>query len=142
MQPFFEASKKQKVRAGCAEQIKKAMADNCPIVFVEYLSYGRTCKYLTDLTKNYNKVHFVLKDIDDGSYNIRECVEHFKLPKSVLKLVGVNADQCVFDTAVGLKSLFSKSNIEVIKKATASCSNNYYVLNSFKDMESKNIILA
>lgn len=49
MQPKFSAANDEATIAGCAEQIKQAIDQSVPIVFLEYATFGETNHLLKDL---------------------------------------------------------------------------------------------
>lgn len=119
MQASFDASLDPKVQRSCIREIKKAMREQAPIVFVEYSGHGSTISELTDVVEqaHYKKVHHVLKHDDDGSDVIVEFLRKKHLPRSNLSVVGVNSNWCVRSTVAGLTYLLKSATIKVIADA-------------------------
>lgn len=116
MQYHFDTATEELTIQGCAEQIKIAIKNKNPIVFVEYEGLGETLEELTNLTKKYNNTFFVEKSRDDGSRELRQVIREENLPEKI-RICGVNFECCVFDTA---RSLTQNHEITLIATAVNS----------------------
>ena len=101
MQYGFNTAKEELTIQGCAEQIKLAIKNKNPIVFVEYEECGETLEELVKLTNKYENRFFIEKERDDGSRELKQAIREEKLPKNI-RICGVNFECCVFDTARSL----------------------------------------
>ena len=124
MQPKFVASQNERTIKMVQKEIKMAMDNKCPIVFLEYEEYGPTDKRLKEVIKGYKKCKFVKKRMDDGSdYVIRICNLH-KYPLNNFRVCGVNTGACVKSTVSGLATL-PYTHIKVPKGACNTTHENY-----------------
>lgn len=139
MQDNFLASRKESVQKDIAKQIKKAMKDRAGIIFVEYLGCGKTYSQLVDLSEDYDRSFTVYKDRDDGSKEVLNCLVDKKLPKSRLRVCGVNTQFCVRSTAVGLRDKLPKSKLQIIAKSCNSDYGHECGLNSLKEFDNLSI---
>lgn len=115
MQQWFDP--KINTIVACKRTIKKAVKDKAFILFVEYYECGRTMKELLSLVENYNNIFYVIKKEDNGSKYVQLAMNHLNLPIGHIKVCGVNTDECVQQTILGLQKLYADSNIEVIANA-------------------------
>lgn len=120
MQRHFDASNKLSVQKDIAKQIKKAIKERAGIIFVEYAGCGLTHSVLTDLAENYERGYTIKKYNDDGSAEVLDCLTDNKLPKSRIKICGVNTPYCVKSTAIGLSEELPKSKLQIISKSCNS----------------------
>jgi nicotinamidase-related amidase len=124
MQKTFTASTLKSVQRGCISEIKKAIKQNAPIVFVEYKSYGKTVEKLTQLVSktNYTNVYTITKMSNNGAREIDKLLREKRLPKNHLRVCGVNTDCCVLETVDGLDGMYGKRDllIEVVSNACGS----------------------
>lgn len=67
----------------------------------EYQEYMCTNKYVLDTIGDYKNFYVRWKNDDDGSLQVKSCVNKFKLDRD-LYLCGVNAGACVMATWAGL----------------------------------------
>lgn len=117
MQAHFPASKNGKTIKACTKQIKQAIYNGYPIVFVEFLKCGQTLRCLANLAKDYDRTFTFLKDKESGAIGFEHIVEHYNLPRNI-RVCGVNTDQCVLATVRDLSSgVFCIKNISVVKDA-------------------------
>jgi nicotinamidase-related amidase len=117
MQASFEASNNLRLTRSIFREIDLAKKHNWPIVILEYKHHGKTHKDIINRIGRYNKKRVSTKTIDDGSYEANE--EIFNLTKCrKVRLVGVNLNACVLDTARGLKRL--KYKVEIVNDACRS----------------------
>ena len=135
MQKYFETSQKKSVIKNCQKEIKKAMKLHNHIMFVEYDDCGKTDKRLTKLTKGYKNKSRVIKGCDNGSDEIYDKIEKWKLARKNLRVCGVNTDACVKRTVIGLCEYLPMSNIVLVKNACNTCGKVWHeeALNIMKD---------
>lgn len=131
MQPGFDGALGSRVRANCLREIKQAMQDNAPIVFLEFNGYGDTMPELLDPVSNYENYHQYTKSVDDGGPEVRDAVVEHGLPKK-FKVCGINTDCCVHATVRGLTNFFPMAMIEVIADA---CDSDLYHLSGLDRMK-------
>ncbi|MFA5758531.1 MAG: isochorismatase family protein [Clostridia bacterium] len=101
MQSEFEASKNKDLQPSILREINLCRRNNWPIILVEYFNSGNTCRFITNNLRNYNKLLYIIKYEDDGSMPIDRAVRTITRSKN-LRVVGVNTDYCVKQTAVSL----------------------------------------
>lgn len=136
-QPHFKAARIKSNLYYCKLEIKKAISNNVPIIFVEYIGAGNTIKSLRDLTNSYTKVFTIIKHSDSGAKELAEVLNSIN---SSTKLVfcGVNTDLCVYDTISDL-NFYSESKsdfeIQVIAKA---CNSEYSHQNGLTKLKALN----
>jgi len=122
MQPDFMASLACKDQV--KKEVKKAVRNNNPIIFLEYKDRGGYYKYkptYKDLIPiDYDKVIKSKKTEDSGARNVVIHLNKKKLPKK-LKVCGVLTQYCVFETVTNLIR-YNKLNVTVVENA---CSCNY-----------------
>jgi hypothetical protein len=117
MQHTFPASRIKRIRNNVAKEIRMAMKESAAIVFVEYLGCTPTYPELVSLTDKYESVQFVGKLQDDGSDEVFDCLKEFKYPTKHIRVCGVNTDQCVYGTVVGLAQRLPSSTLEVVSRS-------------------------
>ena len=100
MQPYFKTHKK------CLDevihQVKLAKRRKAPIVILEYKKCGPTHERILDELKGVKKVIIKQKEDDDGSREFLNAVKNIKYKK--VRICGVNACYCVYETALGIKA--------------------------------------
>lgn len=116
----FVAARKKSIVQNCKSLIALAMQDSANIIFLEYVGFGKTNNTLTKLIDSYTGAHFIRKTECSGSDNIFDVRNAFCLQTQHFKICGVNTDQCVQFTVIGLSDLFPDSVIEVISDACSS----------------------
>jgi len=114
IQPEFKSAITKVVKTTCQEEIQKAMNKRASVLFVEYYKCGRTLRSLTQMTQNYDKKYFIVKDDDDGSCEINTVIKHNRFPCKQIRVCGVNTDACVEQTVLSLASTNPNSKIEVV----------------------------
>lgn len=121
VQPQFYAATNKRTQKNCGSEIRKAIKNNVPIVFVEYITFGKTVPKLTKIVKesNYTNVYRLLKQECDGSPEISKLLKQKNLSKH-LRVGGVNTEQCVLETVAGLVKNNSDIKITVVNKACNS----------------------
>ena len=82
----------------CIKQYKKLKK---PILLVDYYDSGETVPEITKAIGTYERCYPILKDDEDGSWQIAHVVEKLKLNK--LHISGVNGCACVLETVQGLR---------------------------------------
>lgn len=121
-----------KAKAGTVSAINQAMQDKAGIVLVEFTGFGPTIKELTKLVDGYARVTTVQKNSPGGGMQVMRAIKDNKFPASVLKICGVNTDQCVLSTVTDLVRLSPKSRMHVIEKA---CNTDGYHENGINSMK-------
>jgi nicotinamidase-related amidase len=117
MQPIFRASREPNTVIAVAHEIVVAKQNNHPIVIVEYAQSGRTHAGFDDLLKGYRHKARISKWNDDGSVEVIRALKRRNFPMQTIRVCGVNADCCVYETVTGLLYRLSKTQIEIVKKA-------------------------
>ncbi len=130
MQPGFNSAHGKRVRANCLREVRKAVALNAHIIFLEFAGYEATHPELTD--KLHARAVVLEKHDDDGSKEVEQEVRLNKRP-STFKVCGINTDCCVAATVRGLTARFPMSTIEVVADA---CDSDWYHLRGIEDMKS------
>jgi len=125
VQPYFDSANSERVVRNCRREIRQAMKDKAAVLLVEYDRCGDSNKSLAKMVKKYDRGFIVKKAHDDGSSEIKEIITRHRLPKSRIKVTGVNTNACVQGTVKGLvaksKSISKRFNISVIADACNSC---------------------
>lgn len=114
----FKASRDPQTQAAVAAEIRRAMAAGEAIIFVEYAGgNSNTYRALLDLVQGYNLWCVVEKHTDSGSQEVFEaCMDNGYWPEN-FRIVGVNADGCIFATVEGLCAKLRNCHIEVVRAA-------------------------
>lgn len=134
MQTAFRAAKNKKTQKNCILEIKKAMDKEYPIVFLEYEECGKTLPTLLGVltSSQYNKFYIVKKSSNDGSSKLLNFFKKKGLPRTDMRVCGVNTDCCVLETVEGLDAKLSKQfKIQVVEKA---CYSEYCHREGIEDM--------
>ena len=142
MQEYFEAACDTETQRACKKAIRKAMKDNATILLVEYRGCGRTAATLAGLVDGYKNAHVVKKSDDNGGYEVVRKLRKKRLPRSTLRICGVNTDACVEATVYGIKKNMKNRlpEIQVLADACNSCENHRRGLRSLKEMGAKIIV--
>lgn len=101
---------------GVLRAIKKAKKNRSPIVILEYSGSGNTLLSIAKAIRGYEPVYFETKDIDNGSFEVLDCLERHNLSHKI-RACGVNLDCCVRDT---LEGLVEDCDITLLTDATAT----------------------
>ena len=117
MQKYFTTSLHRPTIVGCQREIKKAIKNRNPILFVEFNSYGTTMPALTRLTKDYSKTRQVIKYRDGGGREVYDTLLHNKFHYKTLRVCGVNTSYCVYSTVSELSQKWGILDIQVVKEA-------------------------
>lgn len=117
MQSAFEAACSFDVVVGVTEQILYAKQQQWPIVILEYEGCGETHEALIKLLKNYRHKARIKKFDNDGSIEVIRCIRRRNFPHNRLRVCGVNADCCVYETVEGLINRLEFSQVELAKDA-------------------------
>jgi nicotinamidase-related amidase len=117
-QPCFlgEIVNRNKVIKNIKHQIKIAMDNNCPVVFVE-MNGSTSRSILTDKVRKYKRLSFVQKDDCDGSREICAHMLYNRLPAKNVRICGIYSSQCLADSARGLLGALFDSKIYIVKSA-------------------------
>lgn len=121
MQYGFEAAKNPVTIWNIIREIKKAKAQNHPIINVTLnpTGNGKVSPIIMDYLKKYKNVFHTVKAHDDGSPEIIKLIVKNKLDITNLKVTGVNTDACVIRTCLGLTRR-SNMKVRIIKSACNS----------------------
>lgn len=120
MQPDYEASCHPWTITKVKKAITSARHANWGIVIVEFADHCPTHRCLLKplLRKTrYDKFTVVEKDIPNGSEPIIAAIQNFEFDDTLIRVCGVNTDQCVQETVSGLARRLERSKIEVITDA-------------------------
>lgn len=101
MQPMFTASKNKKLISNICREIQLSKRNNWPIILVRYSGCGKITSTISKALKNYQNIKCVTKDADNGSKEVIRTLKKVTKSKN-LRLVGVNTNACVAQTAAGL----------------------------------------
>jgi nicotinamidase-related amidase len=135
MQSVFRASANKDTLAHCKREIKQAMSKRAAIMYVEYGGYPKTLPQLTKLTEKYSRKFFVTKNSNGGGAEVKASILKHGLPKTRIKVCGVNTDFCVLETVAGLTEKLKSAKIQVLSKACNSTSNHTYGLERLKKLK-------
>lgn len=144
MQEVFSAARKGSVQKSCIREVKKAIRDKAPIVFVEYAGYDPTLPILTNVVKqaNYKKAYHVSKNKNDGGTEVSQFLTKKHLPKLNMRVCGVNTDYCVRETVEGLRRNIAGAQIHIVGDACSSAYNQGHIsgLNAMKNLDNVKLI--
>jgi nicotinamidase-related amidase len=120
---------------GCIREVQQAVIDKAGIIFLEYHgfygdAYGFTLPQLKALVDGYSRAYYVPKGADDGSIEVVEAIEKYRMSKLHIKVCGVNTDACVLATVQGLIQKCDKVYLQVI----ADACNGFNNTNGFNSM--------
>lgn len=130
IQPYFESARSMRVIRNCRREIRQAIKDKAAVLLVEYSGCGESNKGIRKMVKDYARGFIVVKHNDDGSNEIVKTINKHRLPKSNIKVTGVNTNACVQGTVRGLsksKSLSKRRNINVVADACNSSSESGHI---------------
>lgn len=133
MQAYFLSALDKDTIKACRREIRFAIKNECPIIFVEYSGNGETIYALKDLVNDYKKVSFIEKCDNDGSHEIAQEIRAIRSNSLKLRVCGVNVDCCVFDTVLGLRESFGKE-IEIVADATNASSGKNEVMKTCRTL--------
>jgi len=125
MQPVFKASQNPNTIIAVTHEIMVAKQNNHAIMIVEYARSGRTHVGFDELLKGYPHKARISKRDDDGSKEIVKALSRRNFPMQILRVCGVNADCCVYQTVTGLIEKLNKTQVEVVKKACNTFTENF-----------------
>lgn len=100
------------------ELVKKARAKNRPIVLVTYKGSGPTIHDIQKHLKGYLLLHRVPKRDNDGSEELNELFDTWRVKPKTLTVCGVNLSHCVLETVSGL--IARGYRCRVVKESTAN----------------------
>jgi nicotinamidase-related amidase len=101
MQAAFPAAKDDIVIEEVIGQIEFTIANNLPIMFLEYIDLGSTIACVRRAAVHYKHKRYVQKLFDDGSREVMWVVASKNWPLR-FRVCGVNTNACVRATALGL----------------------------------------
>jgi hypothetical protein len=128
MQRFFDAANNVSLVKSIKREIELSKKHGWPIVVLEYDECGRTKSSILSKLWHYPYKHVTKKSFDDGSCEAVSAIRQFTKSKNI-RIVGVNTDACVTDTARGLKELYHY-NVTFVNdccRTTSKGSQNYYL---------------
>lgn len=130
VQPYFNAANNRRVIRNCRREIRQAIEDKAGILLIEFLGCGRSNTGIAKMISNYDRAFVIIKGQDDGSSEVVAAIEHFNLPKTKIKVIGVNTNACVQSTVMGLTRLRtnSKLSISVVADACYSVSEDDHII--------------
>jgi len=103
MQWGFDTSRPKWLRDRVKRKIAEYKDNGDLIVLVEYEGYRRTAPSVRKVAEGYENTYVVIKDCDDGSYEVKEdIIDHFGKKIEVVEVCGVNLNACVRSTVKGL----------------------------------------
>lgn len=117
MQYEFDAAKNRRTVRNCSREIQRAMNDDVPIVFVEFIGYGKTKKSLLSKLSSYKKFGIVKKCECGGGFEISNFLKKKKFPFQKLKICGIQTNICVRQTVEQLLDICPQSKIEIVGDA-------------------------
>jgi Isochorismatase family. len=137
MQAYFKAARSKRVQEEVSKEMRQAIQDNMPIIFLEYIGCGSSVKKLTkniEFPNQYYRSYVIGKNDDDGAREVMVLLKSFRLPKNHIKVCGVNTSACVFETVVSLRHKLKSSKIELLVNACndESKSGHHSALEAFK----------
>lgn len=100
------------------ELVKKARAENRPIVLVTYKGSGPTLYDIQKHLKGYLLLYRVPKTDNDGSEELNKLFDTLRVKPKTLTVCGVNLSHCVLETVSGLIARGYKCR--VVKESTAN----------------------
>lgn len=114
----FKASRDLETQTAVAAEIRRAIAAGEAIIFVEYAGgNSKTYRDLLDLVQSYKLSCVVEKHSDSGAEEVFEaCMDNGYWPEN-FRVVGVNADGCIFATVEGLCAKLRNCHIDVVEGA-------------------------
>lgn len=137
----FKASRDPETQAAVAAEIQRAIAAGEAIIFVEYAGGpSKTYRALLELVQDYNLWCVVEKHTDSGSDEVFEaCMDNGYWPEN-FRIVGVNADGCIFATVEGLCAKLRNCHIDVVRAACHTDSGWANWHRKFDDMPNVSVI--
>lgn len=99
MQYDFKAALSIPTLNNVLREIEKAKQDGQFIYVLEYLYFGKTLDEIQEALKGYHNTHTQIKGGCSGSDHIKKTLQISNHTPKILKLCGVNTDQCVAATA-------------------------------------------
>ena len=125
MQYCFSASQNPYIQNNILRKIEEYKNKKRPIILVSYMggysrNKARTIKKIYDALKGYRFFYQVMKDEDDGSLWVIECLEKNRISPSFIEICGVNLDCCVSETATGLAGVYEDIKIHILKDCSWS----------------------
>lgn len=117
MQTGFSAS--YKVIRNCVSLLRKAKTLDIPVVLVEFVHNGNTHKPIVKMLSKRDVL--VKKKYQDGSLVVVPVLK--KLRVNHVYVAGVNTDQCVHDTALGMVKSIPDLCVSLVKSA---CNTDWY----------------
>lgn len=101
MQYDFKTAHCSRTVKSCEREIKSAIVEKQPIIFVELSGFGSTINQLTNLVRDYDLYSFVKKCGDNGAREVLAEIHSKKWPID-MRVCGINANFCVQDTVLSL----------------------------------------
>lgn len=120
MQPYFRSSRA--IVENVVEQINRFRRMECPIILVEYNSYGPSYDEIYKALVGYNNSLLkVTKCGDDGGREIISAASEANIPINNMVVCGVNICYCVLGTAARLACCADSKIIPETKALNCSC---------------------
>lgn len=131
MQEKFSASQCEEAQNCIAQEIKNAISQGIPILFVnmKMKSYetkkGKNIKILRDLVSGYDKVYTVQKFFSSGSRAILTFLKSKNLEGiKELRVCGINTGACVEAT---VRNLLESGDFEILNLIEAGCASECFI---------------
>lgn len=103
-------------------------------ILLECKGYGRTVSPIYELLHDYDKLALPIKEEMDGGREVLAAILDNKYDPDIIRVCGVNTDQCVFHTVQTIHRLSYKSDIILLKDGCGT--NNNYNKNDFSIFKS------
>ena len=125
MQPDFSASNDPNTRTAVEWEVRKAIKRGLPVVVLEIPYFSPidedglepTHRSIMNLLSGYKRYQVVQKRWSDGSSHVISSCEDHMYGQQRFRVCGVNTDECVLQTVLGLARRLPMSKIKVVKNA-------------------------
>jgi hypothetical protein len=98
-------------------EIARARDLGQPILVVSFRGCGPVDERIMDALAGYGCWHRVRKSFEDGGSTVSDASMFWRCGSECFRLVGINSDACVYETAVSLSNSYPQSRIEVLVEA-------------------------
>ncbi len=104
-----------------AHQVQLAKRRKAPIIVVEFADRGDTVDEITRLLAQYSSVIKITKHVRDVAHDMPPRVQNLLRQVAVLRVVGVNTNECVESSVIGMHCMFPNLTIQLVRRACANC---------------------